>query len=131
MYARAVLDDDALRALAGRTRLGGDIRRHAAFAQAGPRPLQCALEAFRAEGFEQVVHGMGVERTHRVLVVCGDEDDHRRLRWFDQFQHLEAIQLRHLDVEEEQVRVGFGDGLYRLEPVGAFGHDKNLRVRSQ
>ena len=131
MHTRAVLYHDALRALAGRTCLGRDVRRHTAFAQAGPRPLQCALKTFRAERFEQVIHSMGVERTHRVLVVCGDEDDHRRLRWFDQFQHLEAIQLRHLNVEEENVRVGFGDGLYGLESVGALGHHKNLGVRRQ
>ena len=103
--------------------LGGDVRQRAAFAQAGPRALQRALEALRAEGLEQVVHGVGVEGAHGVLVVGGDEDDHRRLRGFDQFQHFEAIQLGHLDVEEEQVRAGFGDGLDGLEAVGAFGHD--------
>ena len=75
--------------------------------------------------------GVGVEGAHRIVVVCGDEDDHRRLRGSDQLQHFEAIQLGHLGVEEEQVGAGFGDGFHRLEPVGAFGGHHDLRVRGQ
>ncbi len=76
VYARAVLDDDAVRAFARRPGLGRKIGRRAAFTQAGPRAIQGALETFGAEGLEQVVHGVGVEGAHRILVVGGDEDDH-------------------------------------------------------
>ena len=123
VHSRAVLDDDAQRALAGGAGLGRKIGRRAAFAQAGTRAVEGTLETFGAEGLEQVVHGVGVEGAHRVLVVGGDEDDYRGLRGLDQFEHFEAIELRHLNVEEEQVRGGFGDGLDGFESVGAFGHD--------
>ena len=131
VHSRAVLDDDAERALAGGAGLGRKIGRHAAFAQAGTRAFQGTLETLGAEGLEQVIHGVGVEGAHRVLVVGGDEDDHGRLRGLDQFEHFEAIELGHLHVEKEQVRAGFGDGLDRLETVGAFGHHLNFRMRRQ
>jgi hypothetical protein len=74
---------------------------------------------------------VSVEGAHGVLIVRGDEDHHGCLRGFDQFQHLEAVQLGHLHVEEEQVGAGFRDGLDRFEPVGAFGGDDDVRVRGQ
>ena len=131
MHSRAVLDDDAVRALAGSAGFGRKIGRNAAFAQTGTRAFQGTLETLGAEGLEQVIHGVGVEGAHRVLVVCGDEDDDGGLRGLDQFEHLEAIQLGHLHVEKEQVRAVFSDGLDRLETVGTFGHHLNFRMRRQ
>src|SRR5512143_2990705 len=46
----------------------------------------------------------------------------------DQVEDLEAVELGHLDVEEEQVGGEVGDGLDSLEAVGAFGGDLDFGV---
>jgi hypothetical protein len=67
---------------------------------------------------QQVVHRVHHERAQGVLVVRGAEDHDRRPRLTgDQLQHLEAIELRHLHVEEHQVGPLLGDRLHRLEAV--------------
>ena len=81
---------------------GGHFRREAALAQPRLGSLQRALEAIGAEWLQQVIDRMRVEGAHRVLVVGGDENDGGT--GLDQLQHFEAVELRHLDVEEEQVR---------------------------
>ena len=72
---------------------------------------------------------MDLERLERVVVEGGDEDD--RLIASDELEHFEAIELRHLDVEQEQVRLEIRDGLDRLEAVGALGDDLHLVHVSQ
>lgn len=71
---------------------------------------------------------MGIEGAHGVLVVCGDEDDCGT--GIDQFEHLETVEFRHLDVEEEEVGRGLGDRLDGFETVGAFRDDLDLRACS-
>ena len=93
--------------------------RRSGLAQPLPRALQRLLETVLAERLQQIIHRVRVERPHRVLIV-GRHENHRD-RWVDQFQHLEAIQLRHLHVQEHQVRLVLRDRLHRLESVGAFG----------
>ena len=48
---------------------------------------------------------MHLKRPQRIVVV-GRDEDHRAL-YSDQFQHFESIQLRHLNIEEHQVRLIF------------------------
>ena len=43
--------------------------------------FQRRLEALVAEGFQQVVHGVGLERTNGVPVVGRDEDRQRHPGW--------------------------------------------------
>ena len=92
--------------------------------------LEGALEALGAEGLEQVIHGVGVEGAHGVLVVGGGEDHGGRARAgrIDQLQHLEAIEFGHLDVEKEQVWGKIGHGFDGFEAVGAFGGDFDFRM---
>ncbi len=82
-----------------------------------------------AEWLEQVVHCMHLKGFHRVLVVSRHED-HRRVL-LHQFQDLEPVQLRHLHVEEEEIRLELRDGLDGFETVGAFGNDFDIRVRRE
>ena len=131
MHARAVLDHDALRPLAGGPGLGRQCRRHAAFAQPRPRPFQRALETLRAERLEQVVHGVRVESAHRILVVGSDEDYDRRLRASISSSTSKPSSLGIWTSRNSRSGTGFGDGLDGLEPVGAFGHHLNLRMRGQ
>ena len=72
---------------------------------------------------------MHVEGAQRVLVVGGRED--HRYRAAQQLQHFEAIELRHLDVEEHQVRRQLGHRLHGVETVAALGHDAHALVRAE
>ena len=129
---RAVPHRQALRPLAGRARFPRQLRRGRPLSQPRLGALQRPLEALGAERLQQVIHRVGVESAHGVLVVRRHEDHRRGVGpRLDQLQHLEAVQFGHLDVEKHQVRRGLGDGLHRLEPVGALGHDLDFRVRRQ
>src|SRR5262249_24331096 len=70
-----------------------------------------------------------LERAHRELVVRGHEDD--RHLTSDELQHLEAIELRHLNVEQDQLRLQLSDRLDGLEAVGAFRRDLDVTAREQ
>ena len=77
------------------------------------RALQRLGEALAVERLEQVVERADLERLERVLIVRGDEDDERHPLAADRLDDLEAVHLRHLDVEEHEVRrviVDRGDG---------------------
>ena len=112
---------------------GGHLEGQAALAEAPLGALERALEALGAEGLEQVVHGMGVEGAHGVLVVGGGEDHggRTRARRIHQLQHLEAVEFGHLDIEEEQVGGKIGHGFDGFEAVGAFGGDFDFRMRGE
>ena len=73
---------------------------------AGGKPLAGAgdgfLEPRGLEGLQQVIDGADLEGAHGVGVVGGGEDDGRRGIGGQFFQHVEAIEARHLDVEKEQ-----------------------------
>ena len=69
---------------------------------------------------------MDFEGAECVLIVCGDEDD--GVIGADEFEDFETIELRHLDVEENEVGVEFIDGFHGLEAVGAFGDDFEVGV---
>ena len=117
-------------ALRGTKRIGG--RR-----SAGDEPRACAcerrVEARAVEGLEKIVDRVRVERLQSVLVVRGDEDDGRPARFvaLDELEHLESVELRHLDVEEEEIGLRLGDGLHGFEAVRALGEDPDVRVRGE
>ncbi len=104
-------------------------RQAAALANAEFGPFQGAREALRAERFKKIVHGVGIEGAHGVLVVGGDEDDRRT--GVDQLQNLESVQLGHLNVQEHDIRRGFRNSLHGLEAVGAFGRNFDFRVGTE
>ena len=64
---------------------------------------------------------MDVERFHRVLVVGRHEHD--RDSRLEQLEHFEAVQLRHLDVEEDDPGRELPCRPDGLEPVGALAED--------
>ncbi len=72
---------------------------------------------------------MDLEGADRVLVV-GRHEDHRHVA-ANQLQHLEPVELRHLDVEKQQVGVQLGHDLHRLEAVGALRDDVDAGRRRQ
>src|SRR5262245_53824083 len=62
------------------------------------------LESPRLDRLEQIVDRVHFERADGMLVVRGDEDDPRASGWREGADHTEPIELRHLHVEEYQVR---------------------------
>ena len=77
-----------------------------------------------AERLQQVVDGVHLERADGVAVVGGDENDGDVIT--DEFQHVEAVELGHLDVEHQQVGLQLGRGFHRLESVRALGDDLDV-----
>jgi len=82
------------------------------------------VEAFFGEGFEEVVDGVGLEGADSVFVEGGGEDDGGRV--FDEFEHFEAVDLWHLDIEEDEVGVEAVDLFYPFGGVCGFGDDLDL-----
>src|SRR5262245_41014405 len=80
----------------------------------------------RAEWFQQVVDGVDLKRAQRVLIVSSDKNDRRIPP--DQLQHLKAVQLRHLNIQKDEIRLQIVDGLNRLKTIGAFGHNLDVFV---
>ena len=73
---------------------------------------------------------MDFERFQREFVVRRDE--HNRHFPADQLEHVEAVELRHLHVEQKQIRfvvLLFGQELHRFDAVGALGEDLDAADR--
>src|SRR5215470_20002289 len=85
--------------------------------QAAPGAEQGYMKALLGKGFEQIIQGLGVKCLERVAIVGGDEDSQRHALDADGVNHLEAVHLRHLNIEEHEVGVACEDGLDRLVAV--------------
>jgi hypothetical protein len=119
----AVADEDALggAALADRRTQRGDRRHRRLPRRPQPHARDRLGEPLGAHRLQQIVDGVDLERAHRELVVRGAEDHRRGAA--DQVDDLEAVELRHLHVEEHEIGRQLGDRLHRLEAVGALGDD--------
>ena len=62
------------------------------------------MKSLRIDRLQQVIERAHLEGPQRVLIVRGDEDDHRHLLRPDRLQHLEPVGARHLDVQEDEIR---------------------------
>src|SRR5262249_54136463 len=69
--------------------------------------INSTIKAVVIKGFQQVIQSAGLKGLQRVLVVGGYEYDCRRKFTTQEFQHIEAIALWHLNVEKDQVRAEF------------------------
>ena len=98
-------------------------------AQSLARSIECFGKPSGAEWLQEIVDGVDLERSQRVLVVGGHEN-HGHVA-ADQIEHLEAVEFRHLHVEKQQIGLQFGHHFDRLESVGALGYDFHVRHRRQ
>ena len=85
------------------------------------RALEGHHHPLRRDGLQHVVDRVHVEGADRVLVEGRHEDDGHVAA--EQLQHLEAVELGHLHVEEQQVGGEVVHGLHRLEAVAALAYD--------
>src|SRR6185436_11947877 len=51
--------------------------------------------------------------------------------WVQELQYLEAVQLRHLDVQEQRVGLQLRGRLHRLEPCRGLAHDLDAVLAGQ
>ena len=79
------------------------------------RSCERCLETIRPIRLQHVVDGMHLESPQGVLVVCGRKDNRHVIA--NQFKNFETIQLRHLDIEKQDVGFAFGDCLDGFKPV--------------
>ena len=120
--ARPVLHHDSLPILLRRARGHGEFGgRRDLLSQPFPSPRNGLLKTVGAERFQQIVHRMGVKRAHGVLVERRNEN-HGDLPP-NQFQHFKAVQLGHLNIQENQVGLVLGNSLHGLEAIAALGQD--------
>ncbi len=88
------------------------------------RALQCGVETVGADWFQEVVHSVNFERPNRESIVRGNEH-HGPVR-ANQLQHFKTVELRHLDIEEQQIGFELCGKFDCLEAVRAFGDDFNV-----
>ena len=69
---------------------------------------------------------MLLERLQRVAIERGHEDHHRHRAGLEAAQHLEAVDLGHLHVEEQDVGPLAADRVDRLGAVAALGDDGEI-----
>ena len=64
-----------------------------------------------------------------MVAIGGDEDEQRRLDLHQALDHREAVEARHLDVEEDEIRLVGLDRADRLAAVRAGVDDLDILVR--
>src|SRR5262249_19092975 len=76
---------------------------------------------------QQIVDGLDVERTDRVLVVRGHEDHDWPVNGYGFAKDLEAVEPGHLYIEENEVRPLLIDGDNGRAAIAGFTDDLDLR----
>ncbi len=90
-------------------------------------------DALAVEGLEQIIDRVHFERLHRVLVVGGGEDDlrQRNLAVHQLLDDAEAVEARHLHVEEDEVGRELLDEVDRLDAVLALRDDIDVELAQE
>src|SRR6266403_2453694 len=127
---RSVLHHQALGKLSCGSRGNCQLRRsRPAFGGTHFHPSQRGREPVFADRLQQIIHGMNFKRFHRVFVIRSNKN-YRYIRT-NQFQHVEASQLRHLHIQKKQVWLIFRNSLHRFQTVSTFRDDFNFFMRAQ
>ncbi len=92
------------------------------------RVAERAAKAVVAERLQEIVHRVDLEGAQRVLVVGRDEDHHRHPVHANGLDNPEAVELRHLQVEEDQVRSDASHRVHRGAAVRALPHQLDVAL---
>ena len=123
------LDDNALRGLLPRFQIGQKIEQLALKSRLrGMRQLLASVaqglgQTVLSHRLQQVIERVHLEGLHRVPVVSGDKDGERHVLSLQGRDHAEAIHLRHLNIEKDEVRLFLLDQRDGRLAVAALGHD--------
>jgi hypothetical protein len=96
-----------------------------------PCTFEGEVEACIVEGLEEIVEGSGFEGAKGVLIVGSDEDDGGRDIVAEEFEHVEAVALGHLNVEKEEVGLELADEGGGFDAGAALGQDFDRGVAAQ
>ena len=94
----------------------------------GPDPIQRGRESVLGERLEQVVESADLERLERIALVRGDEYDRRPGLGREARGHVEAAELRHLDIEKYHLGVDSPDRGDRLASLRTLADELHVRV---
>src|SRR5215213_3147716 len=89
------------------------------------------VKPLAVEGLEEVIKGMHLESAYGILIVGSYEDDIRSGLWIERLEHLEAAQLGHLNVQEDEVRPERLDRIYCFTTIRTFSHYLDFRILGQ
>ena len=106
------------------------------------RALQRSLEARAIERLEQIIERPNLERFHRELAERGHEDDRRRgssiagrgarlAHRLERGDDLEAVELGHLYIEKDDVRLFADDHVHRFGAIACLADDRSHLCRRQ
>ena len=90
-----------------------------------------ALKPLVHQRLQEVIERVRVKGVDRVAVEGRHEHHHRHAGLRDAAQHLEAVDARHLDVEEHEVRRVGGDRFDRLAAIRALRDDLEVVESAQ
>lgn len=91
------------------------------------RPPQARI----VQGLQNVVECARFESAQRVRIVCGHENNSLGQVRPQQFEHIEAVVFRHLDVQEHDVGSGPSDLVDGLQSGSTFDHGPDIGVSAQ
>jgi hypothetical protein len=92
------------------------------------RPFHGLPEPVLIHRLQQVIEGVNLECPDCILIVSGHEDDGRLVRFSQSRYHFEAIETRHLDVEQHHVGCMLANGLHCLFAVRTCGDYFRIRL---
>src|SRR5690606_22432211 len=81
--------------------------------------------------FEQIIQRLHLECLQRELIVRGHEYGDRYMFGANCREDIETIELRHLNVEEQQVRLEFVDETHGLRTASSFSDNHDVGIMLQ
>ena len=105
------------------TEMGQGLGRIARPGAEGAGAVEGLFQAFPADRFEQVIESAGFEGADGVLVVGGDNDDHRQGARGQTANHVESAHAGHLQIQKDEIGLKTGDIAEGIVAVGRLTHN--------
>src|ERR1700753_4123463 len=90
-------------------------------------PVQHGSKPVYVNWFHKVVECVQIKGTDCIVFMSRHKDDDEVLR-LQVRQCLDSAHLRHLDIQEQEVRLEKPDSVDRLSPVSTFGHNLHVAI---
>ncbi len=92
--------------------------------------VQNLLKARLIKGFQQVSKSVHIEGADRVLIESGNKHNSRQRRR-NLLDHFEAVKIRHLHVEQKQIRMRPPNPSHRVLSIGGFANHFHFQIGGQ
>src|SRR5687768_10303015 len=90
-----------------------------------------SLDAFAIVRLEEIVEGVDVECLQRILSVCSDENERRKIFAMQPLDHFEAVFLRHLYIEKDEIRFLSRDRFDGFDSVLTLADERDVVLVAQ